>query len=79
MRSSIEIKTHSIKYDQRKNVFGTDDIIPLWIADMDFSVEAIKGRAPHEIYGYTFVTDSFYESVQYIRNSKTCDTTLKLE
>ncbi len=62
-------KTHSIKYDQRKNVFGADDIIPLWIADMDFRtpdfiVEAIKRRAAHEIYGYTFVPDSFYESVR---------------
>jgi cystathionine beta-lyase len=68
-------KTHSITYDQRKNVFGADDIIPLWIADMnfrtpDFIVEAIKRRAAHEIYGYTFVTDSFYESVQYIGTAK---------
>ena len=62
-------QTNSIKYDQRKNVFGTDDVIPLWIADMDFRtpdfiVEVIKWRAAHEIYGYTLVPESFYESVQ---------------
>ena len=26
---------HSAKYDERKKKFGTDDVIPLWIADMD--------------------------------------------
>lgn len=62
-------KTDSIKYDQRKHIFGTEDVIPLWIADMDFRtpdfiVETIKRRAAHEIYGYTFVPESFYESIQ---------------
>ncbi len=27
---------HAAKYDERKKKFGTDDVIPLWIADMDF-------------------------------------------
>ena len=27
---------HSAKYDERKKTFGTEDVIPLWIADMDF-------------------------------------------
>lgn len=62
-------KTDSVKYDQRKQLFGTEDVIPLWIADMDFRtpdfiVEAIRRRAAHEIYGYTFVPESFYESIQ---------------
>lgn len=62
-------KTASVKYDQRKQLFGTEDVIPLWIADMDFRtpdfiVEAIRRRAEHEIYGYTFVPESFYESIQ---------------
>jgi cystathionine beta-lyase len=62
-------KTDSVKYDQRKQIFGAEDVIPLWIADMDFRtpdfiVEAIKRRAVHEIYGYTFVPESFYESIQ---------------
>ena len=29
-------RNHSAKYDERKKKFGTDDVIPLWIADMDF-------------------------------------------
>ena len=27
---------HAAKYDERKKKFGTEDVIPLWIADMDF-------------------------------------------
>ena len=40
---------HSAKYDERKKKFGTDDVIPLWIADMDFKtaqpiIDALKAR-----------------------------------
>ena len=46
------------KWDGRKEVFGREDVIPLWVADMDFAcspaiVEALKARAAHPIYGYT--------------------------
>ena len=45
-----------------------DDIIPLWVADMDFAVapaiqEAIQQRATHPVFGYTYVQDDYYESV----------------
>jgi cystathionine beta-lyase len=61
--------TGSVKYDSRKQMFGAGDVIPLWIADMDFRtpdfiVDAIKKRVAHEIYGYSFVPESFYESVR---------------
>ncbi|MFA6412194.1 MAG: PatB family C-S lyase [Syntrophales bacterium] len=61
--------THSVKYDLRTKIFGTEDVIPLWVADMDFRtpdfvVEAIRRQAAHELYGYTFVPESFYESLQ---------------
>ena len=41
---------HSAKYDERKKKFGTDDVIPLWIADMDFRtaqpiIDALGERA----------------------------------
>ena len=44
------------KWDGRKEVFGREDVIPLWVADMDFAcspaiVEALKARAAHPIYG----------------------------
>ncbi len=46
------------KWDGRMEVFGRADVIPLWVADMDFAcapgiVEALRARAAHPIYGYT--------------------------
>ncbi len=28
--------TSSVKYDLRKTIFGTEDVLPMWVADMDF-------------------------------------------
>jgi cystathionine beta-lyase len=61
-------KTACIKYDLRDEVFGKSDVIPMWVADMDFKtptfvIDAIRKRLDHEILGYTFRTDSFYESI----------------
>ena len=51
-------KNLSAKYDERVKKFGTDDVIPLWIADMDFRtaqpvIDALKARAEEGIWGYT--------------------------
>ncbi|RLD78164.1 MAG: cystathionine beta-lyase [Bacteroidetes bacterium] len=68
-------KTNSVKYDLRSKLYGSEDIIPMWVADMDFKtppciVDAIKKRAEHEIYGYTFRNDSFFDSVIHWMNLK---------
>ena len=60
--------TNCIKYDARTRMFGTNDVLPLWVADMDFKtpdfvVEAIKKRAEHEIYGYTLRPDSYFQAI----------------
>lgn len=60
--------TNCIKYDAREKFFGNNEVLPLWVADMDFKtpdfiVEAIKKRADHEIYGYTFRSESYYQSI----------------
>ena len=60
--------TNCIKYDARDWIFNTNNVLPLWVADMDFRapdfiVDAIKKRAGHEIYGYTFRSDSYYKSI----------------
>jgi len=60
--------TNSVKYDWRKRLFGREDVLPMWVADMDFRVppavtEAIMERARHEIYGYSMRPESFYQSV----------------
>ena len=51
--------TNCVKYDGVPQVFGREDVLPLWIADSDFPVapfisEAIRKRAEHPVYGYTF-------------------------
>ena len=58
----------SSKYDERLKKFGTEDVIPLWVADMDFRtappvVEVLKKRVEHGIFGYVRVPDAYYEAV----------------
>jgi cystathionine beta-lyase len=60
--------TDSLKYDGRKLYFGKEDILPMWVADMDFRtpdfiVEAMKNRMEHEIFGYTLRPDSLYQAI----------------
>ena len=48
----------SSKYDERVKKFGTADVIPLWVADMDFRtaqpiIDACKAKAEEGIWGYT--------------------------
>jgi cystathionine beta-lyase len=56
--------TNTVKYDGRKAFFGNADVMPLWVADMDFRtpdfiLDAIRKRAEHEIFGYTFRAESY--------------------
>ncbi len=60
--------TNSVKYDGRKMFFGNADLLPLWVADMDFRtpdfiVEAIRKRTEHEVFGYTFKADLYTNSI----------------
>ena len=60
--------TKAYKLDLREKIFGNGDVIPLWVADMDFEapkevLDAIKERANHPIMGYSIRTSSFEESV----------------
>jgi cystathionine beta-lyase len=60
--------TNSFKYDFRKEFFGREDVIPLWVADMDlpapdFVQQAVTERARHPVYGYTILPDSYYRSI----------------
>jgi cystathionine beta-lyase len=60
--------TNALKLDFRQRLFGTNDVLPLWVADMDFPapdevVDAIRKRAEHPLYGYTTRDDAFYQSI----------------
>lgn len=73
---SIDRKnTGCVKFDGLKERFGVEDLIPMWVADMDFPVaepiiEAIKHRAEHPILGYTKFEDSYYEAIVYWMKDK---------
>lgn len=59
----------SSKYDERKKKFGTEDVIPLWVADMDFKtakpiIDACKNKAEEGIWGYTSRPESYFEAVK---------------
>ena len=60
--------TNSLKYDARAKFFNSEEVLPLWVADMDFKtpdfiVDAIKKRTEHEIFGYTFRSDEYYQAI----------------
>ena len=60
--------TCSVKHDGRAAYFGTPDVVPLWVADMDFAApeavtRALAERAAHPVYGYTFYPDSLYDAL----------------
>lgn len=55
--------TKSVKWD-----LGEEDVLPMWVADMDFEVldvitSAVIKRAKHPIYGYTAPNDEYYNSI----------------
>ena len=60
--------THSVKFDYTREYFGSIDLIPMWVADMDFRtpdfiMEAIRKRTEHEILGYSIRPESFYQAI----------------
>ena len=57
--------TNCSKYDGMTASFGRNDLLPLWIADMDFPVpeavtEAVKKRTEHPVYGYNVFPEGYY-------------------
>ncbi|HPQ03720.1 MAG TPA: aminotransferase class I/II-fold pyridoxal phosphate-dependent enzyme, partial [Bacillota bacterium] len=60
--------TNCEKWDYLEEHFGRADVLPMWVADMDFPsppevVQAIQERAKHPSYGYTGTSDSFFDSI----------------
>ena len=60
--------TNAIKYDVLKERYGRDDLLPLWVADLDFETpdfitEAIRQRLDHSLYGYTTVPDELWSTI----------------
>ncbi|MCK4931142.1 MAG: pyridoxal phosphate-dependent aminotransferase [Candidatus Aminicenantes bacterium] len=60
--------TSSSKWDRREKAVGVPDVVPMWVADMDFAspppvVEALRERVDHGIFGYTERTGSYYAAL----------------
>lgn len=69
--SKLENRTNtmSTKWDKREEIFGSDDILPMWVADSDWQTapavkESIRKKVDEGIFGYSFADQSVYQSVQ---------------
>lgn len=77
-------KNRAAKYDERAKKFGRADVIPLWVADMDFKtaqpiIDAVEKKAAEGIWGYTSRPDSYFDAIcnwQRRRNGWTIDKSL---
>jgi len=59
----------SYKYCRLRENFGRTDLLPLWVADMDFETppfitEAMRRRLDHSLFGYTITPDELWQSIQ---------------
>ncbi|MBP3317973.1 MAG: PatB family C-S lyase [Alistipes sp.] len=60
--------SHCLKYDALLDFYGRNDLIPMWVADMDFEtpdfiIDALKRRLEHPILGYTLAYDGYWQSI----------------
>ena len=60
--------TGAVKYEALPDYFGKADLLPLWVADMDFEtppfiVEAMRRRLDHPVFGYTVMPEEWYRAV----------------
>lgn len=61
-------RSGSLKYDGRQQTFGTTEVVPMWVADMDFAVpeavtQALQARVAHPVFGYSLAPDSLYQAL----------------
>ena len=60
--------TNALKYSVLKERFGRDDLIPLWVADLDFETpdfitDALRKRLEHSLFGYTATPDELWNTI----------------
>ncbi|MDO4344504.1 MAG: MalY/PatB family protein [Eubacteriales bacterium] len=60
--------TSSTKWDGAAAEYQLKDILPMWVADMDFAcpnpvIEAVRKRAEHPVYGYSFPPEECLEAI----------------
>ena len=68
-------KNNAAKFDETKEKYGRDDLIPMWIADMDFRtaqpiIDELNKKVSQGIYGYTSKPKEYYEAIQNWQKEK---------
>ena len=70
--------TNCEKLDARERLYGRGDVIPLWVADMEFAappavLNAIRKRAEHPILGYSYRSDQYWNSIiGWVEHRRVC-------
>ncbi|MCM3001750.1 pyridoxal phosphate-dependent aminotransferase [Paenibacillus cellulositrophicus] len=69
------INTDSFKWDDLKRIFGVSDVLPMWVADMDFAapdsvISALNSRVEHGVFGYTMQSDAYNQAVAHWMKSR---------
>ena len=62
------VGSDSMKFANLQDRYGSDDVIPMWVADMDFKsckkiVKALQNRAKEGVFGYPYNDESIYNSI----------------
>lgn len=57
-----------LKLEQLDEVFGRNDLLPMWIADMDFRTprfvtDALQDRLGHPVFGYTKIPENYFSTI----------------
>lgn len=60
--------TNTVKWEFLQNIYGSTDLLPLWVADMDFETpvcvtNALKERLEHPVFGYTITPKEYYQTI----------------
>ncbi|MBQ7773006.1 MAG: PatB family C-S lyase [Bacteroidales bacterium] len=60
--------SYSVKVDALAKYYGSEDLIPLWVADMDFKTpdcvrEALEGVLEKGVYGYNFILGNYFPTI----------------
>ncbi|MGM0624088.1 MAG: MalY/PatB family protein [Campylobacterota bacterium] len=61
--------SNCVKYDASQERFGSENILPLWVADMDFAAptkvqKALQQRTKHPVYGYTKYPNAYFDAIK---------------
>ena len=67
--------TNSVKYDLLKHIYGKDDLMPMWVADMDFDTpsfifDAIGTRMKHPVLGYSYRDKEYNNAIKFWLNER---------